>query len=98
MVSDTDPEKVVMSLSLQKAGDVAQKLKNQGRMTDIVVIGADTVVAAGGQILGKPRDKHDAARMIKKPAGRRHQVYTGVYLYCIGQVWGMLLLFMRKPM
>lgn len=85
VVSDTEPEKVVMSLSLQKAGDVAQKLKNQGKMTDTVVIGADTVVAAGGQILGKPRDRQDAVRMIRSLQGGVHQVYTGVTLIASGK-------------
>lgn len=85
VVSDTEPEKVVMSLSLQKAGDVAQKLKNQGKMTDTVVIGADTVVAAGRQILGKPKDREDAVRMIRSLQGGVHQVYTGVTLIASGK-------------
>ena len=37
-----------------------------------------TVVAADGEILGKPKDKDDARRMINKISGTSHQVYTGV--------------------
>lgn len=71
------PCKVVEELSLQKAEDVFKKIDE-----DVIVIGADTVVAAEGQILGKPKDKADAFSMIKKIAGKSHSVYTGVTL-CI---------------
>lgn len=43
-----------------------------------VVIGADTVVAVEGKILGKPDSKEEAVRMITLLQGRTHQVYTGV--------------------
>ncbi len=43
-----------------------------------VVIGADTVVAVEGRILGKPDSKEEAVRMITLLQGRAHQVYTGV--------------------
>jgi septum formation protein len=42
------------------------------------VLGADTVVVAGRRLLGKPRDRRDAARMLRLLAGRVHQVLTGV--------------------
>ena len=45
---------------------------------DDIVIGADTVVAVDGEILGKPEDRADAARMIGMIQGREHHVYTGV--------------------
>jgi septum formation protein len=44
------------------------------------VLAADTVVAVGGQILGKPEDEHDAARMLRLLSGRKHSVITGVCL------------------
>jgi len=43
-----------------------------------VVLGADTVVVVGGEILGKPVDAEDAARMLRMLSGRDHQVITGV--------------------
>ena len=42
------------------------------------VLGADTVVVAGRRMLGKPRDRRDAARMLRLLAGRVHQVLTGL--------------------
>lgn len=80
-ITDTAPEKVVMSLAMQKAEDVAQKVISQGRQEGAAVIGADTVVAINGTILGKPKDKNDAARMIKMIQGQTHQVYTGVSIF-----------------
>jgi nucleoside triphosphate pyrophosphatase len=42
------------------------------------VLGADTIVVVGDQILGKPRDVEDAARMLRLLSGRTHAVITGV--------------------
>ncbi len=72
------PEEAVMELSRQKAEDVASR-----QQAGTYVIGADTVVAAGGEILGKPVSHEDAYRMISLIEGKTHQVYTGVTLvYC----------------
>ena len=70
------PEQVVLELAKQKAKEVAERFcQEPGRFT---VLGADTVVAFGGQILGKPKDKADAARMLKTLSGNTHSVFTGV--------------------
>ena len=45
---------------------------------DILVIGADTIVACDDTILGKPKDEAGAKRMLKLLSGRKHAVYTGV--------------------
>ena len=47
-----------------------------------IVIGADTIVVAKGRILGKPRDKADAAAMLAMLSGAEHEVITGVCLIC----------------
>jgi len=49
------------------------------------VLGADTVVVVDGQILGKPSDAADAARMLRLLSGREHQVITGVCLVVDGK-------------
>ncbi|HXM60120.1 MAG TPA: Maf family protein [Terriglobales bacterium] len=47
---------------------------------DEFVLGADTIVVVDAEILGKPRDAADAARMLRRVSGRTHQVITGVCL------------------
>jgi septum formation protein len=49
------------------------------------VLGADTVVVVDGQLLGKPSDAADAARMLRMLSGRKHQVITGVCLVVSGK-------------
>jgi septum formation protein len=50
-----------------------------------IVLGADTVVVVDGQLLGKPSDAADAARMLRLVSGREHRVITGVCLVVNGQ-------------
>ncbi|MEG1773374.1 MAG: Maf family protein [Oscillospiraceae bacterium] len=66
------PEDGVAVLAMRKASDVF------ARHPDELVIGADTVVALGRTLLGKPRDRDDAARMLSLLSGCAHRVYTGV--------------------
>ena len=73
------PEEMVKELSGQKAGDIFNKLSRK-EQSEALVIGADTVVSLDGQIMGKPRDKEAAVRMLAALQGRTHQVYTGVTL------------------
>lgn len=49
-------------------------------VTGRMVLGADTVVAMGNELLGKPQNAEDAARMLRLLSGRRHLVTTGVCL------------------
>ena len=87
IITSSEPAQVTMELAKQKAfeteiADVraASDAKNK---ENIIIIGADTVVAADGEILGKPKDKDDARRMINKISGTSHQVYTGVALVLV---------------
>ena len=76
-VTREKPDEAVEELSYQKAVDVCGRLTAEGK-EDFIVIGADTVVSAWGKILGKPKDKEDAMRMLDDLQGAGHQVYTGV--------------------
>lgn len=58
----------------------AGPLAGPGGGDGICVIGADTIVVCGGEILGKPTDREDATRMIRSLQGRGHEVMTGVSL------------------
>ena len=78
------PGAVVQDLSFHKAMEVYHRLQvGAGESLaeeSLVVIGADTIVACQGQILGKPGDKERAAGMLRLLQGDVHQVYTGVSL------------------
>ena len=90
IITKSVPEEVVMELSKQKAEEVAamvssytQEHKDITTPSDILVIGADTVVAYDGKILGKPVDEADAKRMLSMLSGNTHSVFTGVTLVFI---------------
>ena len=84
------PWEIVMELSSQKARELVYKAAmdslsddksgNDGDGQNVLVIGADTIVAYKDEILGKPKDKDDAVRMLKLLQGKQHSVYTGVSL------------------
>ena len=57
--------------------------KSDGAGGVLTIIGADTVVALDGQILGKPDGEEDAMRMLRALSGHTHQVYTGVSLFLL---------------
>ena len=67
----TTPCDAVVFLAARKAMAVE-------RADDELVLGADTVVVLDDKILGKPKDKDDAFKMIKALSGRVHSVFTGV--------------------
>lgn len=66
------PEDTVKQLAEIKATAVAEKNPS------CTVIGADTVVASDGKILGKPKTCEEAYEMLKSLSGKTHHVYTGV--------------------
>ena len=67
----------VRALSRAKAMDVFEKI---GKPEDVLVIGADTVVCLSGEILGKPKDRADAVRMLRAQSKEPQRVITGVTL------------------
>ncbi len=71
----------VSRLASTKARLVAQSLVAKKRKT--LVIGADTIVVAGRNILGKPRNIADARRMLRLLSGKWHQVLTGVSIVSV---------------
>ena len=61
------------NLGYQKAKSVFDN--TQG---DRAVIGSDTIVVVDGEVMGKPKDREDAIRMIRKLQGNRHSVFTSL--------------------
>ena len=82
------PIAYVVRLAREKAQAVYSQLSAQDNDDDsLLVLGADTtVVAPNGEILGKPSDPADAARMLRLLSGATHQVITGVALVAQGGV------------
>ena len=66
------PEPMVLRLALAKARVAARPGE--------IALGADTVVALDGELLGKPADAGAARAMLARLSGRRHEVWTGVAL------------------
>ncbi len=82
LLTSTEPKEAVLQLSCQKAEETAGRLS--GDAGNIVVLGADTIVSLDGAILGKPKDKKDAVRMLGLLNGREHSVFTGVTMIVRG--------------
>ena len=75
------PDELVEELSRRKSLAGLELIKKMPDVpTDSIVIGADTVVAYDGIILGKPKDDINAFNMLKMLSGNTHEVYTGVTL------------------
>jgi septum formation protein len=71
-----DPQELVHRVAIEKTIDIA------GNNPDAWVLGADTIVVHGGDILGKPRDAKDAHKVLMRLSGQMHRVYTG---FCLRQ-------------
>jgi septum formation protein len=70
------PSRFVRRAALDKGEAVA------ARHPATFILSADTIVVAAGRILGKPRDRAEARRMLSRLAGREHRVYTAICLLC----------------
>lgn len=79
--ADESPRDYALRVAREKAEAVAATCRNSGT----VVLGADTVVVAGGEVLGKPADAGDARRMLKRLSGAVHTVLTAVVLHQDGR-------------
>ena len=69
---------MVARLAEAKARAAAAQMDAATR--ECVIVGADTIVELGGEIVGKPRDSADAREMLAKLSGRTHHVLTGIHL------------------
>ena len=75
----TTPEEYVKQLAFDKAAEIAESFSDHATDNEVyLVIGADTIVYAASEVLGKPKDPDDAYRMLSILSGTSHHVYTGV--------------------
>lgn len=76
LAAGESPEVFVVRLALEKA-----RAGHEALSAGVVnVLGADTVVVADGEVMGKPADEGDARAMLERLGGRSHRVLTGVAL------------------
>lgn len=76
---DKRPDKKVISLAKLKLGNLPDVYK------DCLIISADTIVYRKGEFFGKPKNREDAVRILKKLSDKKHYVYTGVAVYWQGK-------------
>lgn len=81
--SGISPKDAVSFLAFKKALYVEEEVRTA--YPGYTVLAADTVVALGDRIMGKPKDKEDALEILMSLSGRVHKVYTGVALLKIGE-------------
>ena len=74
----TDPEQSPEQNATKVACDKARWVARHN--PDSYVLGADTMVVLGEEIIGQPTDEEDACRILSKLAGKQHRVITGVAL------------------
>ena len=77
-VTQPDPAVNVVQTAALKAQSIAAQGRVQPEAT--IIVAADTTVALEQEMLGKPKDKPEAVRMLSALRGRRHEVHTGVVL------------------
>jgi nucleoside triphosphate pyrophosphatase len=75
------PAEAITAVALAKARAVARGLPED---RPAVVLGADTEVVLGGQLMGKPRDVADAVRILRALRGEVHEVITGIAMVGVG--------------
>lgn len=88
--SHVHPREAVVLLAKRKARAVFNRVASDMDISDrenLVVLGADTVVALGKGILGKPKDRGEACRMLRSLSGREHSVYTGICFWTTWKTW-----------
>jgi septum formation protein len=73
-----DPDKTAEDFAVRKVKRVIEIMA--GRLPRWIC-GADTIVSVDGHLLGKPKDREDAARMLERLSGREHKVTTAIALY-----------------
>ncbi|MBX9675690.1 MAG: septum formation inhibitor Maf [Methylotenera sp.] len=75
-LANESPTDYVLRLAKQKAQAIQRQLT--GRDAEMPILAADTTVALGNIIFGKPENDADAMQMLKKLSGTQHQVHTAV--------------------
>ena len=76
VLAELSPKALAEALATQKAEEVCARIEERGVCK--AILAADTVVAQGGVVYGKPKDETDAFQMLVALSGKSHEVHTGV--------------------
>lgn len=87
-LSKRKAEAVLSEINSKQKAELIEETKTQIKKKskakeNVIIIGSDTIVIFEGEVMGKPKDKKDAKRMLKKLSGNTHEVYTGVTILSI---------------
>jgi len=77
-ITQTNPVKLTAELAVKKVEKVIEVMNNR---LPKWIFGADTVIAANGEILGKPANRQEAVLMLGQLSGKQHKVVTSIALY-----------------
>lgn len=69
-----NPKQLAIKIAQQKVNAVKDKI-NQG-----IIIGIDTIIVINNRIIGKPKNKADARKILKSLSGKTHKVISGIYI------------------
>ena len=78
ITAQTNPSKLTTELAVKKVEKVIEIMKDR---LPKWICGADTVIAMDNKIFGKPENREEAAKMLKKLSGKQHKVVTSIALY-----------------
>ena len=87
-LTDESPREMTARLALMKAQSVFERLG--GAHADLAVLGGDTAVVIGDEVLGKPADRAHAVAMLRRLSGATHTVLSAVALVAGGRQWRRL--------
>jgi septum formation protein len=79
-------DQLVRILAQEKAKTIRERYLENAKHSELstsptLILAVDTLVTIDGEIIGKPKDEHDAAAILKKLAGKTHRVISGVALW-----------------
>lgn len=74
------PDLPILQIPVHIALSKANAIRKKAAYKDYTILAADTIVAMGNEIMGKPKDRTEALEMLSKLSGNTHQVITGIVL------------------
>ncbi len=80
------PKEVAIDLAMLKGNDIFNKVEHglsKKKQASPLIIASDTIVVIDQKVLGKPRDREHAKEMLLSLSGRKHEVYTSIFMKSI---------------